>query len=182
VKSAKIAHHSTYRIIKRVSLTFALLLGVAVLLIYVGHSSAAGGDVDTTFNPGGTGVNGFGGLNSMAVQPDGKIVIGGHFTSYNGNLAGRVMRLNSDGTRDTSFNPGVTEGANEVVLALAVQPDGKIVIGGNFTSYNGNVAAGDFVTRLNADGSLDTTFNVGGAGANGGVASLSAEICSRSRS
>src|SRR5438876_11293118 len=74
------------------------------------------------------------------------------------------MRLNADGTRDTTFNAGGV-GANNLVLAVAVQPDGKLVIGGKFTSYNGDAAASDRVMRLNADGTRDPSFNAGGAGA-----------------
>ena len=51
--------------------------------------------------------------------------------------------------------------------AVALQPDGKIVIGGEFTSYNGDSAASDNVMRLNADGTRDTTFNAGGSGTTG---------------
>jgi uncharacterized delta-60 repeat protein len=123
------------------------------------------GTRDTTFNPGGVGVDSAF-VNAVAVQPDGKILIGGNFTSYNGDAAAsdRVMRLNPDGTRDTTFNPGGA-GADLAVNAVALQPDGKILIGGNFTSYNGDAAASDRVMRLNLDGTRDTTFNPGGAGA-----------------
>jgi len=124
----------------------------------------ADGTRDTTFNAGGTGANSQ--VAGVAIQPDGKIVIGGPFTSYNGDPAASdgIMRLNADGTRDTTFNAGGT-GADHYMVAAAVQPDGKIVIVGNFTSYNGDAAASDFVMRLNADGTRDTTFNAGGAGA-----------------
>ncbi len=159
---------SNHRFINRVSLTIVLLLAVAGVLIYVDHSRAAGGDIDPAFNAGGTGANSL--VNAVAVQPDGKIVIGGFFQSYNGDAAAsdRVMRLNADGTRDPTFNAGGA-GADSGVLAVAVQPDGKIVIGGQFISYNGDAAASDFVMRLNADGTRDTTFNAGGAGANSTV-------------
>src|SRR5258705_433059 len=69
------------------------------------------------------------------------------------------------GDIDTTFNAGGA-GANFFLRAVAVQPDGKIVIGGFFTSYNGDAAASDIVMRLTADGTSDTTFNAGGAGAN----------------
>jgi hypothetical protein len=64
------------------------------------------------------------------VQPDGKILIGGGFTSYNGdpNANDYIARLNSDGTLDTSFNYGAgTRGPNDAVFGIAVQPDGRIV-------------------------------------------------------
>src|SRR5438132_234736 len=102
---------------------------------------------DTTFNAGGAGTNNT--VFAVAVQPDGKIVIGGSFTSYNGDAAAgdKGMLLNADGTRDTTFNAGGA-GTDNGVRAVAVQPDGKIVIGGSFTSYNGDAAAPDFVIRL----------------------------------
>src|SRR5204863_140176 len=116
------------------------------------------------FNAGGAGADN--GVFSVAVQPDGKIVIGGDFTSYNGDAAASdcVMRLNADGTRDTTFNAGGA-GADIVVCAVAVQPDGKIVIGGDFTSYNCDAAASDPVTRLIPYTTLFRSFNAGGAGA-----------------
>ena len=70
---------------------------------------------------------------SLALQPDGKLLIGGNFTSYNGTPRNRIARLNADGSLDASFNPGT--GANSSVYALALQPDGKLLIGGDFTAY-----------------------------------------------
>src|SRR5204863_85354 len=86
---------------------------------------------------------------AVAVQSDGKIVVGGSLTSYNGDatVSDDVVRLNADGTLDTTFNAGGA-GADSTVCAVAVQTDGKIVIGGSFTSYNGDAAAPDFVIRL----------------------------------
>ena len=60
-----------------------------------------------------------------------------------------IRRLNADGTVDSAFNPNVNSGIN----ALVVQADGKIVIGGNFTSVGG--VTRNYIARLNADGSLD---------------------------
>src|SRR5947209_6488431 len=152
----------------RCARTAALAFVAAAVFVFVNRSSAAGGDIDSAFNTGGAGTNGS--VLAVAVQTDGKIVIGGDFTSYNGDAAASdyIMRLNADGTRDTTFNAGGL-GANDVVQAVAVQADGKIVIGGFFTSYNGDAAASDKVMRLNADGTRDTAFNAGGAGANNTV-------------
>ena len=74
-------------------------------------------------------------VHSVALQPDGKVLIGGAFTSYNGTFRFRITRLNTDGSLDVSFNP--LDGANNNVNSIALQPDGKILIGGNFTDYNG---------------------------------------------
>src|SRR5205085_1130948 len=127
----------------------------------------APGTRDTSFNPAGAGADAR--VFAVAMQPDGKIVIGGEFTSYNGATTSRgVMRLNADGTPDASFNAGGA-GADAFVVAVAVQPDGKILVGGGFTSYNGGAATTQRIMRLNPDGTPDATFNAGGAGANGVV-------------
>jgi uncharacterized delta-60 repeat protein len=135
------------------------------------------GTLDTSFNYGSEGVNTLG-LETVVLQPDGKILVGGFITSYNGDTsAGNgIARINSDGTLDTSFNYGPTAGANGNVYAVTVAPDGKIMIGGNFTSFNGDANASDNVARLNADGTLDTSFNYGGAGTNGGVAGTNGRV------
>ena len=112
------------------------------------------GSLDATFNPG-TGANNYG--FATALQNDGKIIFTGAFTSYNGTARNRIVRLNTDGSIDVTFNPGT--GANHWVNTLALQTDEKIIIVGRFTSYNGT--ARNYVARLNTDGSLDTTFNPG---------------------
>ncbi len=119
------------------------------------------GSLDNTFDPG-TGRNGS--IRTMNLQPDGKVIIGGDFWSYNDIDRHQIARLNEDGSLDVGFDPGT--GANNVVQTTLVQPDGKIMIGGYFTDFNG--AASNFIARLNADGSLDGGF-IAGAGANHGV-------------
>lgn len=122
------------------------------------------GSLDMTFDPG-TGADAP--VDTIAVQTDGKMIIGGSFTTYDGTPRARIARLNSDGSLDTAFDPGT--GANNNVLALALQTDGKVLIGGNFISYNGTGRTR--LARLNSDGSLDTSFNVG-AGAVGVIQGL----------
>jgi uncharacterized delta-60 repeat protein len=112
------------------------------------------GSIDATFNVG-SGFNSY--PYSISVQNDGKILIGGNFTTYNGTSINRILRLNSDGSLDASFTPGA--GASNLVYSTFVQADGKIIIGGNFTSYNGT--SRNRIARLNADGTLDATFNPG---------------------
>lgn len=112
------------------------------------------GQIDHSFNPG-TGINGF--IRAMAMQPDGKLVIGGGFSSYNNILRQNVARVNPNGSLDMTFNPGI--GANGPVRAVALQPDGKVLIGGDFTEINGTNRF--FLARLNADGSLDTSYDPG---------------------
>lgn len=107
------------------------------------------GSPDTTFNPS---ING--GVWSFVVQPDGKIVIGGTFTQVNSTNCGHIARLNADGTLDTSFISA--PGTNSDVYKVALQSNGKILIGGIFTGVNFTTRR--FLARLNADGSLDTSF------------------------
>ncbi len=90
---------------------------------------------------------------SVAVQADGKILLGGDFTTVGGTPRNHIARLNADGTLDTGFNPN----ANGDVYSVAVQADGKILLGGNFTTVGGT--ARNHIARLNADGTLDTGFN-----------------------
>lgn len=112
----------------------------------------ANGSLDATFNPG-TGANGF--VNAVALQPDGKIIIGGAFTSFNGTSRNRIARLNANGSLDTSFNPG--SGVDDAVLTLDLESSGKVIIAGAFWNFNG--ISRNHIARLHTDGSLDTTFN-----------------------
>ena len=112
------------------------------------------GSLDTAFNPG-SGLNN--GVGKIVVQGDGKALICGGFTSYNGSARRGIVRINGDGSLDTSFTPGT--GANSYVYSLALQPDGKVLMAGAFTSINGTGRKG--VARINSNGSLDTTFNPG---------------------
>src|ERR1017187_6248760 len=81
-----------------------------------------------TFNPGASYK-----VYSLAVQADGKILVGGGFTTLGGQTRNYLGRLNVDGTVDSGFNPG----ANNYVLSLAVQADGKILVGGYFSTLGG---------------------------------------------
>ena len=117
------------------------------------------GSIDSTFNIG-SGFNS--GAATLCRQSDGKILVGGSFSTYNGMTCNRIARLNSDGTLDTTFNTGTAFDQTPVIPQvndIIVPADGKIIVGGQFNSFNG-VAASQ-ILRLNADGSLDTTFNTG---------------------
>jgi uncharacterized delta-60 repeat protein len=112
------------------------------------------GTIDTSFNPG-TGVNGSA-VNSIVLQED-KILIAGNFSTYNGTSRSKIARLNANGSLETSFNPGTgIGGSSPYLLSVATQPDGRILIGGNFSTYNG-VTLSNFI-RLNYDGTRDTSF------------------------
>lgn len=133
-------------------------------LVYLAGTGVLPGRPDHTFHPE---VNGTA-VYAVAVQPDGKLIIGGNFTSINGQPRNHIARLLPDGTLEglDTFNPGT--GASSQVNCIALQPDGKIVIGGNFTSFNGQ--SRNRIARLNSDGTLEstTTFNPG-TGPNGFV-------------
>ena len=112
------------------------------------------GLVDPTFDPGTNGS-----VVCLAVQTDGKILVGGDFTAVAGQPRNHIARLDSDGTLDSTFDPG----ADADAYCVAVQPDGKILLGGTFTSLGGNPR--NHIGRLNRNVSIDPDFNPGvGAG------------------
>jgi len=119
------------------------------------------GSRDTTFNVG----DGFNDeVLDIHVQPDGKILVGGWFTQYNNVDAYRIIRLNSNGSIDSSFLIGdgdvAFSGPDDCyVNVIELQSDGKILVGGYFTTYGFNTQ--NYITRLNSDGTLDTTFQTG---------------------
>ncbi len=123
------------------------------------------GSMDTSFNPG-QGANDS--VNAVALSGN-QFVIGGAFTAYNGTGVGYYARVNADGSVDSAFSTSQGSGANAPVRAAAVQPDGKVVIGGDFTAING--VTRNYLARLNADGSLDTSFDPGNT-LNGSVYAL----------
>lgn len=96
-------------------------------------------------------------INSIKLQPDGKILVGGNFTSFNGTTSNRLVRLNADGTTDSSFNIG--SGFNGTINSMVLQSDGKILVVGSFSTFDGN--AQNRIVRLNSDGSIDATFITG---------------------
>ncbi|MEY2428354.1 MAG: hypothetical protein QOJ40_1239, partial [Verrucomicrobiota bacterium] len=100
---------------------------------------------------------------TMALQADAKILIGGHFTTVNGQPHANLARLNPDGSLDQSFSATT----DNQVWCLVVQPDGKILVGGQFTTLAG--VSHSRLGRLKPDGSLDTNFT---ATANNNVESI----------
>ncbi len=119
------------------------------------------GTLDSSF---GSASGADGAVQCIAVQEDGRVLIGGMFTSVHGTTRNRIARLNSDGTLDPTFGPA--SGADGAVGSIVVQGDGRVLIGGFFTSFNGTTR--NRIARLNSDGSLDASFNVG-TGANAGI-------------
>jgi uncharacterized repeat protein (TIGR01451 family)/uncharacterized delta-60 repeat protein len=124
----------------------------------------ADGSLDIFFDPGAGADNP---VFSLALAPDGQVVAGGSFTTFDGDPRAGIVMLNTNGTVDASFNPG--EGANGTVYAVAIQGDGKVVLGGDFTIVGRTFRPG--IARLNRDGSLDLSFNLG-EGPNGAVRAI----------
>ena len=112
---------------------------------------------------------GAGGIETVELQADGKIVVAGSYVVLGAATQGRVSRLNTNGTIDASFNPGGA-GADGVVNDLAIRPDGKIVIGGGFSSFNGTPI--QRIARLNTDGTLDGAFANSGTITNTSVSDI----------
>jgi hypothetical protein len=106
-------------------------------------------------------------VRAIQVQPDGGILVGGSFTQFNGRGQNRLVRLTPQGLIDTSLSIGA--GANNTVEALAVQEDGKIVVGGLFTQFAG--VTHNRLVRLLPEGTVDPAFAIG-VGANNNVRAL----------
>src|SRR5688500_16374923 len=117
-----------------------------------------------------------GALYAVTVLPEGKILVGGSFRRMVQSQVfapQNIIRLNEDGTPDEAFSAN-TRGANETVYAFARQSDGKVLVGGAFTTFDGEPRAG--VVRLNADTALDSTF---GCSVTGFVYSVAAQADGR---
>jgi len=125
------------------------------------------GSLDTTFGSGGivtTPTGEFSAAQDLAVQSDGKIVVTG-----SGSLGITVVRYNTDGSLDNTFNddgitrelpPGFEVFRINVAWGIALQTDGKIVVAGESIDNSQNIGTDDFLLlRYNPDGSLDSTFD-----------------------
>ncbi len=129
------------------------------------------GSVDTTFDPNVTGLSDppifptdYSGVKCLMVQADGKIILGGDFTHIGGKPRNRVARLHPDGTLDTSFATDVSSDMGNgmtdrsVVVTLAQQEDGKVIIGGDFLNVERQTTHAR-LARLKTNGRLDTSFS-----------------------
>jgi len=112
------------------------------------------GTIDNTFDSG-TGFNN--GVYNVTLTSDNKYLITGIFTQYSGVTANRIIKLNTDGTIDNTFNTDT--GFNGAVYSVALTSDNGFLIGGDFTQYSG--ATANRIIKLNTDGSIDNTFNMG---------------------
>lgn len=113
------------------------------------------GSIDSTFDARTRFSAAVGFASKILIQPDGKILVIGGFIANDRITRTQVARLNSDGSPDTSFNT-IVYSENRSVSAIALQADGKILIGGNFTKVNGTDFTG--LARLNTDGTVDSSF------------------------
>ncbi len=146
--------------------------GTGSLYIGGGFSLLDGGSADKlvklladgTRDPGfsiGSGFSVGAAVYAIALVPDGsgKIYVGGRFSTYNGSPVGDLMRLNSDGSLDGAFSTGAGFSALPYVYALLPCPDGKLYVGGTFTSYDGTPVR-HFV-RVSSTGAVDASFDQG---------------------
>lgn len=120
--------------------------------------------VDETFNAGGTGPSPASIGRKPVVLQDGKILLIGDFSTFNGISRNKIVKLNNDGTVDLSFDVGEGPSNGNLtssITAIAVDQSGKILVGGKFNEFNGFTSKG--IVRLNENGSVDTSFNIDGA-------------------
>lgn len=129
-----------------------ILLTLMLPLTLSGAALAGPGSVDGSFAL--PAPNGW--VHAITVQPDGKILVAGEFTTMGGVGRSRIARLFSNGTVDPSFDPGV--GPDNLIRSFAVMPNGQIVIVGEFSAVSGT--ARNRYARLNTNGTHDVTFAV----------------------
>ena len=132
----------------------------------------ADGSLDPTFDPGsGLAYSGSAGwLNLIKLQADAKILIAGIFTQVNGIAKNYLARLNADGSLDSGFDDGTGPISGNVVgdiRGLELMPDGSILLGGGFATYNGITRNG--LARLTPNGSVDPAYHPTGVGAVGSL-------------
>ncbi|MCE3295072.1 MAG: hypothetical protein K0R65_786 [Crocinitomicaceae bacterium] len=127
------------------------------------------GSVDQAFDPG-TGVGNLSG-SCLALQPDGKILLGGSFSSYSGSTSQKLVRILPTGAKDESFTASVN-GWEAVVKTIHILSNGKILVGGNFTGVN--LSSSKCIARLNPDGSSDNNF-ISGSGLDSYVSHISSQ-------
>jgi uncharacterized delta-60 repeat protein len=142
-------HFFPYRVRRVLTGGAFILLSMCVTAISAAAQTSA---VDAAYAPT---VTRSGAIAALVRQPDGKILIGGDIRTVNGTARLNLARLNADGTTDAGFNPG--EGPNGQVTIISLQSDGKILIAGTFSAFNGVSRPG--FARLNADGTLDEAFS-----------------------
>ncbi len=94
---------------------------------------------------------------AAAARPNGNVVVGGGFSQLGGLIRAGIAEFKADGSINSGFDPGI--GVSGTVYAVALRPDGRLIIGGAFTAVNGVTRAN--LAQLNVDGTLDLSFNPG---------------------
>jgi uncharacterized delta-60 repeat protein len=142
-----------------------------ILTVGIADNDLGPGSLDTTFDPG---AGSDGPIYSMALQPDGKIAIGGEFANYDGTNATRVARVTAQGHLDPNFSVG--EGPSATVYSVALTDQGALTIGGAFRTFDSQ----DFLylARVTTNGFLDASMS-GSAGLNAPVLALSRQADSK---
>lgn len=131
----------------------------------------ADGTRDTSFGGGASGAPGLGPLPAvycLAVQPDGMVVVGGYFVTLAGTNVFSLGRVDDNGYADSTFAPAPSAPPLSEVYSLALQEDGKLLVGGRFQSMAGG--SSNNLTRLNSNGTLDTGFTASVVGAVSSIA------------
>lgn len=149
VRNARDAAEGMYSVSVQGPGGFAVSVPVALATVPPPHNAGAP-DLDFF-----TGLGPNDRVDAVVIQPDGKIVIGGNFTTVNGVSRNRVARLLRNGSLDPSFNPGA--GADGMVWALALDGNGNVIVGGDFETFDG--VPRSRLARLKPDGGLDPAFN-----------------------
>jgi uncharacterized delta-60 repeat protein len=148
-----------------------LVMAVFLLVLPVRVWAQTPGQLDPAFDAGFIDF-GFGSseIRTVVRQPDGKILVGGAFSAIAGATRHAIARLNVDGTVDATFVSPFSVGTQvPLVIAMALQPDGRILVGGNGLNVGGQ---NRFLVRLLADGSLDPSFTVLPMNASAGVEAI----------
>lgn len=91
----------------------------------------------------------------IEIQADGKIVAGGGFSTYNGASSSKLIRINTNGTKDNTFNPSI----NNEAYDIEIENGGKIIVGGTFTVATGGISK-NRLCRFNSNGSIDSNFDI----------------------
>lgn len=152
---------------------YLLRAGVLLILLCIvpclAHAQAGKNDPTfNTFDKGGDDPKGANGpVYTTLLLPDGKIMIGGSFSAYNGKSSQGIARLNIDGSLDATFHSGLA--TDDYVNSIVLQENNKLIISGNFKKYKGKPA--NRIARLNKNGSLDNTFKTG-LGADGSIENM----------
>jgi len=143
-----VVESNNFRIFRGVLSRFNLLSRVFTIFLHIGIAGAQPGALDFSFDPG---MGPDQPVTGIINQRDGKIIIIGNFENYDGIPRSKIARINTDGSLDSSFDPGNLADTYGNLL-FSIQSDGKMILGGDFSNK---------IARLNIDGSLDTIFELG---------------------